>query len=376
MALPLSPIKVTQVDIGYLNIPFTHPINTPIANLDAAHNVVVKITTSEGITGWGEASPFAPITGDCQETNYITAQKLATLILGKDPTAVNARMNDLNHATTGSPSIRSAFDMALYDIASRSANMPLYQYLGGELRQLRTNYTIGIQDNVEETLIFAKRILSAGFKTIKMKVGRPGLVDVEHVAAVRQLVDPNIAIKIDSNQGWDYATALKNLKAMSSLDLEYSEQPLAAKDFTGLAQLRNSLSIPICADESVFNHHDALQLIQAEAVDYLNIKLGKAGGISTALKINSVAEAANIKCMIGCFGESRLGLTAAAHLAMAKPNIAFLDLDSAFHFKTDPVTGGGIFDFDGGGMISLPNKPGLDAEIDEAKIEKSISFKV
>ncbi len=104
--------------------------------------------------------------------------------------------------------------MALYDIAAKAADMPLYQFLGGEQRPIRTDLTIGMQDSVEQTLALAQSILDRGFDAIKMKVGRPGLEDVAHVAAVRELAGPNIAIKIDSNQGWDYPTAVANIEAM------------------------------------------------------------------------------------------------------------------------------------------------------------------
>jgi L-alanine-DL-glutamate epimerase-like enolase superfamily enzyme len=274
-------------------------------------------------------------------------------------------MRDINGFIAGESSIRSAFDMALYDIAAKVAGLPLYQLLGGGLRELRTDLTIGLQETVEQTVIEAQKILDQNFNAIKMKVGRSGLQDVVHVEAVRRLAGPDIKLKIDSNQGWDYPTAVANLKAMVPMNLEYSEQPLAAWDYDNIKRLRNTASLPICADESVFDEKDALKLVNLGAVDYLNIKLGKSAGIHTALKINAVAEAAGIKCMIGCFAESRLALSAAAHLAMARPNIHFIDLDSAYFFKEDPVDGGMTYDNQVGGVIHLPNSPGIGAAVKE-----------
>lgn len=359
-------MKILHTDIYRLNIPFTQPLKVAIGEISSAANTVIKISTDEGLVGWGEASPSAYITGDTQATNYQTAQQFAALIKGKDPLEIEARMTEINGYTVGEPSIRSAFDMAFYDIAAKAANMPLYQFLGGALREIRTDLTIGMQDTVEQTLAQAQAILDAGFDAIKMKVGRPGLEDVAHVKAVRELAGPDIHIKIDSNQGWDYPTAVANMMAMKPLDLQYSEQPLAVWDFENLARLRDKVDLPICADESVFTDKDALKLIKLGAADYLNIKLGKAGGIHTALKINAIAEAAGCKCMIGCFGESRLALSASAHLAMARPNITFLDLDSAYAFKSDPVMGGMRYDETVGGVIHLAEGPGLGAEFDES----------
>lgn len=363
-------MKILHTDIYRLNIPFTQPLKVAIGEITSAANTVIKISTDAGLVGWGEASPAAYITGDSQATNYQTAQQLAVLIKGRDPLEIESRMAEINGFIVGEPSIRSAFDMALYDIAAKAANMPLYQFLGGSLREIRTDLTIGMQDTVEQTVVQAQAILDAGFDAIKMKVGRPGLEDVAHVKAVRELVGPAIHIKIDSNQGWDYPAAVANITAMKSLDLQYSEQPLAVWDFENLARLRDKVDLPICADESVFTDKDALKLIKLGAADYLNIKLGKAGGIHTGLKINAIAEAAGCKCMIGCFGESRLALSAAAHLAMARPNITFLDLDSAYAFKSDPVIGGMRYDENVGGVIHLAEGPGLGAEFDESFFDR------
>lgn len=358
-------MKITQINIYKLNVALKHPTRVAIGTANAVKNVAVKITTDTGLYGWGEASPVPYITGDNQETSYHAAQQLAQLIKGKDPLAIDARMAEINRFIAGESSIRSAFDMALYDIAAKAANMPLYQFFGGEKREIRTDLTIMLCDRVEDTIEKAQEILCAGFDAIKMKVGRPGLEDVAHVKAVRELAGPDIAIKIDSNQGWDYPTAVANIQAMKPLNLQYAEQPVAHWDYDNLARLRKKVDLPICVDESVFDDKDALTLVKRGAADYLNIKLGKAGGIHTALKINAIAEAAGHKCMIGCFKESRLALSAAAHLAMAKPNIHFLDLDSVFFFKDDPVSGGINYDDNKGGLIHIPDVPGHGAEIKE-----------
>lgn len=369
-------MKIKSVEIYKLEVPYHHPLKVAIGEINGANNIVIKINTDDGISGWGEASPCAYITGDSQDTNYQTAQQLAQLIKGKDPLQIEQRMQEINGFTVGEPSIRSAYDMALYDMLGKTAGLPLYQLLGGSQRELRTDLTIGLQDTVEQTLERAKDILAQGFDAIKLKVGRPGLEDVAHVRAVREMLGPDVHIKMDSNQGWDYPTAVANIQAMASLNLQYSEQPIAAWDYDNLKRLRDKVSLPICADESVFDDKDALKLVTMGAVDYLNIKLGKSGGIHTALKINAIAEAAGCLCMIGCFGESRLALSAAAHLAMARPNIAFLDLDSAYEFKADPVIGGMSYDDDIGGLIHVPDEPGLGAEISQDSLSQCESVTV
>ncbi|MDB4308328.1 dipeptide epimerase [Porticoccaceae bacterium] len=361
-------MKIERIDIYKIDIPVAYPATVAIGSIDSASNIMIKITADTGEYGWGEGSPFAPITGDSQASNYETAQQLAVLLKGKNPLAIEVRVAEMNRFTVGESSIRCAFDIALYDLAAKVSGLPLYAFLGGEQRPIHTNLTIGLQETVEKTLERAEKILAAGFKSIKMKTGRKHLEDVAHVAAVRALAGPDVLLKIDSNQGWSYQDAVANIRAMENLDLMYSEQPIAAWDYDGLARLRKSVDLPICADEAVFDDKDALKLVKQGAVDYLNIKLGKSGGVSTALRINAIAEAAGCQCMIGCFAETRLALTAAAHLAMARPNIQFLDLDSAYKHLENPIIGGLVYAKDNCGLIRLPETPGHGAVYDEGAI--------
>jgi len=146
------------------------------------------------------------------------------------------------------------------------------------------------------------------------------------------------------------------------MGIQYCEQPVAAWDYDSMAYIASLGYIPIMADESLFDEHDAYKLMVNASCDCLNIKLAKSGGIHTALKITSIAEASGLWCMIGCMSETRLGLTAAAHLASARPNIRQIDLDSAYMLTIDPVIGGMVYGE--GGTITLPDLPGLGATID------------
>ena len=365
-------MKITSVTLAMLNVEMHHAIKTPIGEIAAARNVVVKIETDDGLCGWGEGSPMPAITGDSQDSCFAIGKPMGQLLLGKDVMAIEENMSVLRTFCPAATTMMAAFDMAMYDIAAKAADMPLYRFLGGKLRSLETDHTIGIQNTLEQTVSRTRELLHQGFSTIKLKTGRAQLEDVQHIAAVRDALGDEVQLRIDCNQGWSLPEALANLRQMEKFNIEYVEQPLPAWDTEGFARIRRLSPIPVCADESVFSHFDALKLIRAEAVDYLNIKLVKSGGLHTALKINSVAEAAGVQCMIGCFGESRLGLSAAAHLAIARPNIRFIDLDSAFHFKQDPVEGGIIYHPGAGGKLTISDSAGHGASFDESALEGSV----
>lgn len=356
-------MDIEYTDIYRFEIPFVQPIKVPIGTMDRARNVVIRIVTDEGLEGWGEASPFEPITGDSQESSYATAQHFAKIIKGLSPIGFDDLILRLNQYTVGEPSIRSAFDMAIFDLVSQAAGVPLFQWLGGVERELSTDLTIGMLENPEESSLEAASIIDKGYEQIKVKVGRQDLADIDHIRAIRRAVGPRVKLIIDANQGWDCPAAIANLKALETFDIKYCEQPVAAWDFKSLSKVRALSPIPLCADESLFTEKDAFKLLSGDCVDYLNIKLGKSGGIRTALKINAVAESVGSKCMIGCFAESRLGLSASVHLALARPNIDFINLDSAVYFREDPIIGGMSYDADRPGKIVMPSKPGLGASV-------------
>jgi o-succinylbenzoate synthase len=364
-----SNIKITNIDLYKFNLKLKTPFTVSLGTIKDTQNVLVRINTNTEIYGWGEAAPYGPITGGTQETNYRIGHTIAKLLLGRNPLIIEQRISEINNAFAFESPIKAAFDMALYDLLGKFLEVPLYTLLGGENRELYTDLTIGMKNSIESTIDSVNELLRLGFKSIKLKVGRENLRDIEYVKAVRESIGPNIPLRIDANQGWNLVAAINNLKAMEPYNLEYAEQPLPAWDVLNFKRLKRAVSIPICVDESVFNQFDAFKLASLGACDIINIKLGKSGGIHTALKINAIAESAGIKCMVGCFFESRLGLSAAFHLALSKQNIHYIDLDSAHHLAEDPILGGMFYDENKKSLIKISNQPGHGADIKEDFLE-------
>ena len=308
----------------------------------------------------GEANPYWAITGETQAICLAASHDLATLLLGKDPLDIESRMTEMNRFLVHNSTAKSAFDMALYDILGKVSGMPLYALLGGPKRSFWTDNTIGIADPktmAGKAVAYTKQ----GFNAVKVKLGTTQHEDVVRVGAIREAIGPDIPIRIDANQGWDRKTASSTLKELEQFGIQYAEQPVAYWDHAGMAAVRRQTSIPVMADESLFDEHDAYKLASGGCCDYFNIKLAKSGGIHSALKINAIGEGAGIACMLGCMTETRLGLTAAAHVVSARPNIRFADLDGYLFLKADPVTGGASYDV---GAITLPDEPGIGADID------------
>jgi L-alanine-DL-glutamate epimerase-like enolase superfamily enzyme len=245
-------------------------------------------------------------------------------------------------------------------VAGKIAGLPLYALLGGGRRPIPTDQTVGI-DTPQEMAARAAELAGKGVPAIKVKLGTTANEDVERIDRIREAIGDELPLRLDANQGWDLPTAVQVLRRLESSGIEYCEQPLARWDLEGFRRLRERVSIPIMADESVFDHHDAFKLTAGGCCDYLNIKLAKSGGIHTAQKINAIAEGCGVRCMVGCMLETRLALTAAAHLVSARRNIRYADLDSHFQLEEDPVVGGARWD---GGTITPPDDPGIGAAVD------------
>jgi len=354
-------MRVLRVEVYKVDIPLVAPFRIALGETTVAENVFVKLNTDVGLYGLGEASPFTPIVGETQATDLVAAKDLAKLLIGKNPLDIENRLHELRSYLVHNTTVRSAFDMALYDLLGKASDLPLYSVLAGGNRTLLTDRTVGI-DSSEKMAKEALALKERGFPAVKVKLGTTPGEDIERIRRIREAVGSEIPLRIDANQGWDCVTALQALRRMEEQGIQYCEQPVPAWDVAALRKVNTNTAIPIMADESLFDEHDAFRLLLMEACDYLNIKLSKAGGIHTALKINAVAEATGVACMMGCMSETRLGLTAAAHVVSSRPNIVFADLDSADMLSVDPVIGGLIYG--NGGTVTLPDAPGHGADID------------
>ncbi|MDP9230108.1 MAG: dipeptide epimerase, partial [Bacteroidota bacterium] len=326
------------------------------------------IKTNQEITGFGECSPYTSINGESLDTCFIVGQYFAKALKGKDPLQIKECCAAMDKMIYGNSSIKSAFDMALYDIAAQHASVPLYKFLGGKNNKtLSTDMTISIGDPAKMAAD-AVKFKEQGFPAIKVKLGESKEKDVERIAAIRKAIGKDIPLRIDVNQGWKVKTAIETLNALEEFNIQHCEEPIARWNFMKLKKVRKNSPIPIMADESCCDEHDAKRLIDLEACDMLNVKLGKSAGIFKALKIIKLAEKANMQMQIGAFMESRLGITASAHLALCSNHIIYCDFDTPLMFTEDPVTGG--ISYLENGVMKVPETPGLGAIINEDWLKK------
>jgi L-alanine-DL-glutamate epimerase-like enolase superfamily enzyme len=363
----LQPLMtITHTDIWKFSIPM-HPFTIATGTMHFAQNIFIRVHVDNDMYGVGECSAFPMIVGETQSTCFEMAKDFAALWKGKDAGDIIGRLKDLDDFTAFNTTIKSAFDMALYDIAAKRAGKPLYEYLGGIPKQLETDLTIGI-DTPSSMAAKAREFVAKGVRIIKIKLGKKPDDDIERVKLIRQSAGRSIKLRIDANQGWGYDDAVKVLNAIAGFDVEFCEQPMRHWDDHLLPDLRRASPIKIMADESVYDHRDAERLIATNACDYVNIKFAKSGGIYEAGKIVDTCTMNNIPCMMGGMLESRVALTAFAHFATAHDNVVFYDMDTCLLGHTeDPVSGGVRYI---GYFIEVPAAAGIGADADERFLKR------
>jgi L-alanine-DL-glutamate epimerase-like enolase superfamily enzyme len=300
------------------------------------------------------------INGESIDTCFVVARYISKVLIGMDPLNIKTCSRAMDRLIYGNSSIKSAFDMAMYDIASQYAGQPLYEFLGGTVKKdLETDMTVSIGEP-GKMADDALRYKEQGFPAIKVKLGETTVKDVERIHAIRQAIGDEIPLRIDANQGWKPAVAIETLNQLSPYRIQHCEEPIPRWNFMKLKKVRKNSPIPIMADESVCDHHDAKRLVELEACDLFNIKLGKSSGIYKAKKIMAIADGAGIKMQLGAFMESRLAITAAAHLALCNENILYCDFDTPLMFTEDGKKG----------RLVVNEQPGIGASLEETYLRR------
>jgi L-alanine-DL-glutamate epimerase-like enolase superfamily enzyme len=333
-------VGIKAVEVYLVTLRYREPFRIAPSTSIETKNVVVKVQTDYDVIGIGEASPSKRVTHETQETVLQTLDAICPSLIGMCPLRIEQIIETMDNAVPEQPSAKAAIDMALHDVLGKTAKRPLFKLLGGFRTSVLTDITLSIKEPQEMGHDAAKAV-AEGFRALKVKVGIDPEDDCERIRRIRESAGSDIAVRIDANQGWTLGEAMNTLSKLEAFDIELVEQPIAADDIHGLATLRKSSPIPIMADESVHTPSDALRLIREDAVDLINIKLMKCGGIWNGRKIAALAEAAGVRCMIGCMGESAIGITAGVHLAAALKNIQYADLDSDILLKDRLVQQGG-----------------------------------
>lgn len=364
-------MKITGIDIIPFEIPYRQlDVTTSLGRHTSLKNVLVAIHSGDGITGWGETAPLPAFSGETQDSIVaMLSHTLAPWLLDRDPRNIHELLWDLDKLVWGQYFAKCSLDFALHDLLARWLEVPLFQILGGLVHsRLPLAWTIGWK-SLQETEEQALKAVEQGYKALKIKIGQPDWrKDIARVEGVRRAVGDEIPIRVDANQGLKPHDAIRILSNLATCRLQMVEQPVSRQDIEGLRHVRRASHCPVMADESVTGPEDVMRLARAEAVDIINLKPQKFGGLVKSAKVAAVATAANLSLFPSSRMCSGIGAAAAAHFYAALPQIEFEGefVDGVLMSENDllaqpiEVTHG---------MVSIPTGHGIGVDIDTSQIK-------
>jgi L-alanine-DL-glutamate epimerase-like enolase superfamily enzyme len=356
---------IEALEARRLSVPLEVPFVIASGRVDATRSVEVEariVWRGVAARGLGEASCLPPVTREDQDDVLQEVGVAAKQLVGRTIEAADPEHHGegLELGAALGPVTRAGIETALLDAFSRARGLPLRSLLGGTIgaatRVLETDVTIAIGEP-EGMGELARRWAARGFRALKIKVGKDLDSEVRAIAAIARAA-PRARLRIDANGGYTAKEAIALARECERLgvDVECWEQPCASEDVAALAQVAAALNAPVVADESVKTLDDVRRAMAQGFAGGVNLKLAKSGGLLPCMAMGRAARAGGLKIMVGGMVETRLGMTAAAHLACALGGVDFVDLDTAWLLADDPYEGGYAAD---GPTYTMPDAPGL-----------------
>jgi muconate cycloisomerase len=338
----------------------------------SVQRVILRVRTRDGLTGWGEAAPWAPFGNVAASTMAVLAGTLRPVLLGQDPGRITARMAACDAAIAGHPEAKTAVDMALWDIAGKRAGLPVHALLGGAVRQtIPLSFSIANPDFAED-LARAQALFAEGHRLFKVKTGYlPHAEDLKRLEALCSAL-PGLDLRVDYNQGLAPVDAIRTLRDIEAFGPTFIEQPVPRGQEAALAAITAALDTPVLADESVYSPMEMLRAAREQLADSVSIKLMKCGGFGPARAIDAIAAAAGMPSYGGTLWEGGIAAAAGAHLLATLVNCS---LGCEFYMPTyalvedicaDPLRAGG-------GVVHLPEGVGLGVEVDESRLAAGVA---
>jgi muconate cycloisomerase len=349
--------------------------------------VLIRVTTDEGLVGYGEATPLATWGGEhgrhggetLDTVSVVVEKVLRPHLIGLEPTAVSSIVALMDTLVIGNTYAKNAVEMALHDLWGKSLGVPVYRLLGGAVRPgVVVAHMVGLMD-IPEALEEADAACADGIKAFQIKGGQDAQRDVELMLELRRRLPGHVRLRLDVNQGYrQMKTALDVAERLETASVDYIEQPVAG--LRDMARVTAGARVKIIADESCWSPRDALDLVEANGADAISVYLAKAGGIQRAREVATIAEAAGLPCDVNGSIESAIGNAANLAVALSSraisiPSVIPISAPAGTHpckigghyFEDDIVTR--PFGFTEGALLPL-DAPGLGIEVDEDKVRK------
>jgi muconate cycloisomerase len=381
-------VKITGVETFRVCLP-TRRLHTWAGNYTPIGKdyVIVKLHVEGGVTGVGEAQVLKDWGGDFgskygeapQTTTTIINEFLAPLLVGEDVHQIEPLHAKMDRFVRGYPYAKAALDVAMHDAVGKLHGVPVYQLLGGlARREVPIAHSLGLME-IEPAVTEAQQAVDEGIRCIKVKIGIDAARDLEIVKRIRKAVGPAVKIRVDANQGYrSWKEALQVTRRMQEHDIWFMEQPVEGVE--NMARVAQATEVPVMADESAWNAHDVLRIIQLQAAEMISVYYTKAGGFMKTKKLLAVAETGGLRCDVNGSAEMGVGNAANLHVAASSAVVdvpGSIPVTSTAEIVRTKVAGHKYLDdlitepfAYRDGCLVVPDGPGLGIELDEKKLQK------
>ncbi len=359
-------MAIIDVECYPYALPFRTPISTAHGALKVREGAIVEIITSGDLVGYGEIAPLPTFGGDDLATALAPLPAIIAGLLGEQ---IAEALDTLRDTRTLPSAMVCALETALLDVQGQSTGQSIGQLLAPTLAHNRSEVAVNAvvgATAIEQAVSSAQAAVAAGFRCIKLKMGRGQQEEIERVAAMRAAIGPEVRLRLDANEGWHFSQAVAILSACAGYDIQYVEQPLKAANLQGMHELRREVPIPLAADEAIIGFASARRILAMEAADVLIIKPQLTGGLRVSQQLIYEATERGIQCVITSTMESGIGVVSALHLAAASPvitlecGLATLDLLVDDLIVDSPT----IHE----GFMALPTQSGLGVRVDKGAL--------
>lgn len=362
-------MKIISLTPIALDLPLANPIKLSDMEIATSENVLVRLEAEGGLVGWGEAPAAPTMTGETAARLVAAIDYLAPAVVDRafdDPAALIEAMDARLHANQ---SAKSAIEMAMFDVAGKSAGRALIELLGGARRQrIAVLWLLGNGD-AEADIEDGRRRMQLGFKSFKIKVGiNPVAPDADRTCRIRDALGDMVMLSADANQAWTVAQALDFVDRARDARLDFLEQPVHGADLAGMARIAAATETPLGADEGLHGIADIERHHAAGAARGGSLKLIKFGGLARTREAAETSATLGMKVnLAGKIAETSVATAAILHLASAVPAIDW-GLSLTNQYLAADVVAAPIEIVDG--HASLPTSPGLGIEIDEDAVQR------
>ncbi|MGH2533261.1 MAG: mandelate racemase/muconate lactonizing enzyme family protein [Thermomicrobiales bacterium] len=317
-------MTIRSVEAIPLRIGFPKTFRFGTVDRKQSQNVIVKLTTADGVAGFGEACPVPAFTAETQSSIVESVEgPVRDLVVGADPLQIRPLIRRAERYLAHRPFTLTALDVALWDLAGKLLDVSVSTLLGGRFRdRIVVHGSVG-WDTPEAMAETALTQRADGYATLKLYAGRDTVGgDLHRIAAVRAAVGPDVDLIVDVNGLWNVSQCLEALTALADLGVTLLEQPLPAWDELGQAEVVRASRIDVAADEAVYSAADVATIGRLRTARVINLGLSKLGGLQRARECETVARSVGLGLTVGSVLELGIASTAGLHLAAAAQELA------------------------------------------------------